>query len=397
MLSELQKKIIGLLVGILLIFVCIFRINLFDKSSFTVYLYEGFVLLSIIVFFYFFSRLLKIKLWLTFSLILLLEGSISWKFYQIVEKQNSNVYKLNFWREYYNQHRNIIQFDPNCAVYDSKVQYKLKQGKFTHTVAESSNYYNVNSFGVRDDEKSLDNPSIITIGDSYAMGWGVDQKQTFSEILEQKLNVKVLNTGISSYGTARESILFKQLDRDSCKVLVIQYCENDLIENEKLIGLKKDHFDEKDFGEYNSLVNLNQLYKTYYPFKNIMFLMRYMIQNFGLKSVFISESDADNYFLRDEFSEKHAKGLFEIISKIRKYYQETIIVVHTPAYEPSDKLEKAFKREKQKRKADNIFIIDAAKFLEKKDFYLLDGHLKVKAHEKLANAIMKTIKEQKVL
>jgi len=40
---------------------------------------------------------------------------------------------------------------------------------------EFTNEVRVNHLGVRDDEASLVAPDVIVIGDSHAMGWGVDQ------------------------------------------------------------------------------------------------------------------------------------------------------------------------------------------------------------------------------
>ena len=36
------------------------------------------------------------------------------------------------------------------------------------------------------------------------MGWGVNDDETFSHYLEKKLNKKVYNLAVSSYGTVRE-------------------------------------------------------------------------------------------------------------------------------------------------------------------------------------------------
>ena len=46
--------------------------------------------------------------------------------------------------------------------------------------------------------------SILVLGDSIAMGWGVNDYETFSYLLEKNLKMKVYNLGVSSYGTIRE-------------------------------------------------------------------------------------------------------------------------------------------------------------------------------------------------
>ena len=51
------------------------------------------------------------------------------------------------------------------------------------------------------------------LGDSYAMGWGVEQGESFPEILEAATGLRVLNAGVPSYGTPRELLMLERLDR----------------------------------------------------------------------------------------------------------------------------------------------------------------------------------------
>jgi hypothetical protein len=395
--SKSQQITIGLLVSILLLSLVIFRLNLFDKSEVTITLYKILVFVGIITFTHFLSKILRIKSIILLGLVVFVEIGISWYSTRVIENQDTNVYKLSLWREYFNQHRNLIQFDPEMAVKDPKLGYKLKAGTFRFTVSESSIIFKVNSFGLRDDEKSLQNPKIIALGDSQTMGWGVEQDQSFTQQLETKIGTSVLNTGISSYGTAREYLIFKQIQRDSCKVLVIQYSENDFFENVKFLDLKADSFEETEFDDYQSSVNLNKLYKSYYPFKNIIFLMRYGIQNFDLKAIFNNQSNTENYAVNDDYGANHAKNLFDVILKIQKIYDGSIIVLNMPS-DPSDgRLSRAFEVEKNKRKLNKVFVIDTSHFLEQKDLYLIDGHLKVTGHQKIANTITEIIKKNQLL
>ena len=46
----------------------------------------------------------------------------------------------------------------------------------------------INALIIQHDENSLDFPEIIFLGDSYAMGWGVEQEENFSSLLENKIN-----------------------------------------------------------------------------------------------------------------------------------------------------------------------------------------------------------------
>jgi hypothetical protein len=124
-----------------------------------------------------------------------------------------------------------IQFRPECARYDARVSYLLKPGTCHFSEVLFDTEVSANSFGLRDDEDSLIAPEVIVLGDSHAMGHGVADDETFPAVLERRLGRKVLNAGVSSFGTARESILLRYLDTSAARVIVIQYCDNDLDEN----------------------------------------------------------------------------------------------------------------------------------------------------------------------
>lgn len=136
---------------------------------------------------------------------------------------------------YVNVDRNTIQVMPTCARYDADVTYTLRPGGCTFSNREFSNQYHVNSLGLRDDEASLERPEIVVLGDSLAMGWGVDQDESFPERLEQRLGRRVLNAGVSSYGTVRELRTLQRIDRSALRQLVIQYSDNDFLENEQFV------------------------------------------------------------------------------------------------------------------------------------------------------------------
>jgi hypothetical protein len=73
---------------------------------------------------------------------------------------------------------------------------------------------------------------IAVLGDSHAMGWGVNDEETFAAELQRLTRRPVFNLAVSSYGTRRELIRFDRSGLgDRVDTVVIQYCENDLDEN----------------------------------------------------------------------------------------------------------------------------------------------------------------------
>ncbi len=134
-------------------------------------------------------------------------------------------------RIYFYYDMNSIQYLPACARFDPELGYTLKPGQCVFLDFEFSTKYSINSLGVRDTEEALNSPQIVVVGDSYAMGWGAEQNETFAKVIEAKTGLSVLNCSCSSYGTAREMLLLKKVKRDRMKYLIIQYCNNDYEEN----------------------------------------------------------------------------------------------------------------------------------------------------------------------
>jgi lysophospholipase L1-like esterase len=128
-----------------------------------------------------------------------------------------------------------IQFDDRCSRYDPEVTYTLRPGSCVFRGAEFSDAYRINSLGVRDDEDSLQAPRIVVLGDSVTMGWGVAQEDAYPQVLERTLGIRVLNAGISSYGTARELMLLRRIDTSGMRTLIIQYSNNDDVENRSFL------------------------------------------------------------------------------------------------------------------------------------------------------------------
>jgi lysophospholipase L1-like esterase len=75
--------------------------------------------------------------------------------------------------------------------------------------------YRINAAGQRDREVDGEAAPgvrrILCFGDSFVEGWGVDQQERVSEVLQRKLaGVEVLNFGVAGYGTDQEWLLFEK-------------------------------------------------------------------------------------------------------------------------------------------------------------------------------------------
>ena len=138
---------------------------------------------------------------------------------------------------YYEEDQAFIQYLPDCSKYDDELTYTLRPGSCRFIGREFDTVVNANSLGVRDDENSLHSPQIIFLGDSIAMGWGVNDEDTFAQRIEKGTGSTVLNLAVSSYGTVREFKIAQRVDITRLVTIIVQYSSNDFDENQKFFEL----------------------------------------------------------------------------------------------------------------------------------------------------------------
>ncbi|HKB14359.1 MAG TPA: SGNH/GDSL hydrolase family protein [Vicinamibacterales bacterium] len=173
---------------------------------------------------------------------------------------------LEFLRWEYFYRRSVVQLDEGRARYDPELLYTLRPGRFTFANIEYSTPYAVNSLGVRDDEAALAHPEIVVAGDSYAMGWGVQQDEAFPQVIRGKTGRRVLNAAVSSYGTVREMRLLDRVDMSQATTLVIQYCSNDFDENDQFEEHGNRHVPSRE-QEWLQAIASQQRTAHYRPFR----------------------------------------------------------------------------------------------------------------------------------
>jgi hypothetical protein len=310
--------------------------------------------------------------------------------------QRIPAFLYNAYDYYYNTYdRKIIQYNSQCSVFDPKLFYTLKpNAHFNYSNAEFDNPFSTNSMGVRDDENSLHKPSIICLGDSYTMGWGADQDSTYPQQLEKISGQKVLNGGVSSYGTAREIINLGRFDTAALTHLVVQYYDNDYEENtgyiknnRQLVISPRALFERTVKSEgYNSI---------YYPGKYFLNISQLYIKQTIQKvaPVFTFKIAGNGPEVTDI---KHATLFLDVFSDAPVDFSK----VKTIVFYPGKDLEriKAFERltdsllqvsPYKERFHGNIKILRVTELLQPSDYYMLDVHLTNKGHRKIAEGLWK--------
>ena len=288
----------------------------------------------------------------------------------------------------YAQERSTIQFVPACARHDDHLGYTLKPGVCTFSGREFSNEYRINSLGVRDEEKALDHPAIIVSGDSFAMGWGVDQRETYAKRLEQKSGLTVLNAAISSYGTVREMQILRNVPTDKLRWLIIQYCGNDYEENREFY-VQGNRLKTMSPEAYQSYVRLNRDSQDYFPGKYIWLKVKKRLDEFDRSRQQPAPIDRDE---GDLF-------IHAIVNSGLDLSHTRIVAFVMNGRNPDDNrafpeaLKKKIKTGNYPPYIKDMIVLDLSGDLKANHFYTLDDHLNKEGHEVIADKLMNIIKQ----
>jgi lysophospholipase L1-like esterase len=293
---------------------------------------------------------------------------------------------------YYNDHHNtrLLQYQRDGSQYDTGLFYTLKRNsRFSFSNAEFSTGYHTNAAGLRDDSASLNYPSVICLGDSYTMGWGVEQEESFPQQLERISGRKVLNAGVSSYGTARELLLLQRLKLDSLQYLVIQYCDNDYGENKSFL----DHGATLPISSkavYDSLVTEQEWNTRYYPGKHFL-LTTPLILKKAVNLLFpIFDLRQQRDILEDKPTNPYA-AFYEVLARaLPKNRPFTVIVLYMDSHDRveagSRSLSNSAKAIKRAMDSTGVEIIpfQYGHLQKDQDYFRLDLHLTASGNRKMA-------------
>lgn len=191
------------------------------------------------------------------------------------------------------KHHFIINYDIEMWKYAKQLKKKVENKKINHThvINKSANLQKVNikinKYGQRDknyekdDLKNFDR-SFLILGSSVALGWGVDQEKTFSNILNKQAknnnkNWLFVNGGIGNYNTERYiNNYFENWEKLGFSDIIINFFVNDteiIKESNTNIFTLHTHLGVitwKLFSKYKSSFlseNLNEYYKIKYDDK----------------------------------------------------------------------------------------------------------------------------------
>lgn len=136
---------------------------------------------------------------------------------------------------YQNVGRDVLQV--SCGqVVPNELIYTLAPGVCQFANAEFDTRVLVDADGFRNAREHLGSGPIkvAVLGDSHAMGWGVEQGDKLSSLLARDARLTVRDLAMSSYGTARELLAMRRY-AGAADVIIVQYCDNDRAENTEFL------------------------------------------------------------------------------------------------------------------------------------------------------------------
>ena len=298
---------------------------------------------------------------------------------------------LNFLRSYYlDDDRNIIQALPQCAVYDAQLLYTLRPGGCRFSNREFATWLSVNAMGFRQTTQMDGPPRIAVLGDSHAMGWGVEDHETFASLIEQSLGEKVANLSVSSYGTAREFIALSRSKLKSVRTIIIAYSYGDAKENRDYLlhGTRQADIDKFRFLQ-------DQQREPYRPFRLLESLVHGAPENMRVRE---EGAPGKEYLLRDLREEAAT-----FIALLRRFEKElnnkTIIVLEVNGYNqnsPRFIQQVCTEFERVKKSGSDVrfslHTVDVSEILSERSYFVLDDHINAIGHSQVARLLVETIR-----
>jgi hypothetical protein len=284
--------------------------------------------------------------------------------------------------QYYGQlARNTIQVESTCAQYNPELFYLLKPGICTFSNIEFTTPVEINQRGLRDTDDSLINPKMVFLGDSFTMGWGVNQNQAFPQIIGRTRG-KTLNAGISSFGTVRELLLLKSIAIDSTQTIIIQYHANDAPENSEFIT-KGNYLPVSSQKRYDSLCNAYVNGKKYFPGKLVSRIGRFLLKD----AVASSKQESRNY-------QKEAINFLQVLKHFESLKLKKIVIFEVGSRNVNNNsfvnaLEEEITSGDYPEYIMKAVLVKLGNEFSENDYYILDDHLNAQGHQKLANILSK--------
>lgn len=280
---------------------------------------------------------------------------------------------------YANRTAHHISMLPQCARYDPYTFYTLKPNTTCrHANIEYDTAITINSMGLRDSEKDLREPRVIVLGDSFAMGVGVEASQTFVSQLEKMTGTAILNAGISSFGTERELRILKRLDRSRVRTVIVQYAENDRGEN--AAAIKAGGLNIRSERDYRR-ISAKHLRKTkYIPFKLSFYLLRDVLIRPAIHSVTRDRGETADI-------DEEVANFAHLLERMREIVPGVRFIVTELNGRGRARVEFLARVAKRYKGDPGVVVVQVEQMLPGDAYFVIDSHINAKGHRLVAKRL----------
>ena len=283
----------------------------------------------------------------------------------------------DFQRDFYNDrgYRKIWQVQKDCIQLDERLIYVPRIGNCRFTNAEFDTIVRFEKDGrVRNSMPQTGSDiGIALVGDSYAMGWGVNDQETFANVLQDELHRPVYNLAVSSYGTVRELLRLQQSELIShVDTILIQYAANDFGENAALDDEEALRYSRTFFQDmFDNKRSLADQARFELIRRAVSFSIEKPIRN--LRDLFFAKPR------RNHFA-PHYERLMPVLQRfaqLLKNKRAVVFCVDDPRFED-------FPTGRDKTMS-NVEFVDLK--LGPEDYFLIDGHLNAAGHARVGRVL----------
>ncbi|MFQ5445467.1 MAG: hypothetical protein ACE5FF_00925 [Saprospiraceae bacterium] len=388
--SKNKQNIALFLLGIFLLMLTLFRGSIFLESDWLIWVFRVLTPLSILLIVIFGCKLLRIRWIYPVISIMVVDIFIFASLEVSAEGQKIPPSVQPILRDIYTNHaRNIPFLDDQMGRYDSALFYTLRPGSWKFSEFEFSTSVQVSKEGFRDDEASFEHPGIVTLGDSHALGWGVEQNESFPEVLAKLSGKKVLNLSMASFGTAREYLAWQKITHDSCYLLILQFCTNDILENREFIKNQM-RLPVSSIDVFSRRQRQNRINRSYFPFKYVYAALS------NLKGIFrrwlVGRSSTP-----DEISPLWVEDFFSILRLIKSEYKGNIVIFNLESHSTSPAVYNRFNDYLSLHPIEHVYLFPSYQYLTKADYFTLDDHMNPDGHQKIATHLMDYLTRENLL
>tara|TARA_B100000029_G_scaffold372986_1_gene367167 strand:- start:8116 stop:9090 length:975 start_codon:yes stop_codon:yes gene_type:complete len=279
-------------------------------------------------------------------------------------------YQRNFY--FYGGLRNIWQSREECIDFDSDLIWIPKKTSCLSKNLEYEATMTFDDFGRYSKHPHSTEKGVAVIGDSYAMGWGVEDEETFSALLEKKIKKPVYNLAVSGYGTTREILRLKKSNLlDKIDTIILQYCYNDVGENLNFKVSSPEATKEK----FNFMTEVK-------PISNYTKLRKSIRYSATIPIHIITKKDKSLDF------DGHKKILIDILKKYPILNDKKIIIFYLNGFD----MKFVNFPNGQSKEMKNVYFADFDANMADGHFFQIDGHLTPHGHDFVAKEMLKILK-----